>query len=81
MSVTPIPRPTACPVCGAQPYVEQCDPWPRWHGRAPWAVGCYSLHPIEHFVGVNGDNQLDAIRLWNSEAEKIAAGDFESVAV
>jgi len=39
------------------------------------------LPPEEHFVGVNGNNQLDAIRLWNSEAGKIAAGDFESAAL
>lgn len=44
-------------------------------------MGCYSLHPEEHFVGVNGDNQLDAIKLWNAEVENITAGDFESAAV
>ena len=37
--------------------------------------------PEEHFVGVNGDGQLDAVKLWNSECEKIAAGDFESIAL
>jgi len=37
--------------------------------------------PEEHFVGVNGDNQLDAIRLWNDECGKIRRGDFESVAL
>lgn len=81
MSILPIPRPSACPVCGSQPYVERCEPWPQGHGPAPWAAGCYSQRPFEHLVGVNGDNQLDAIKLWNSEVEKIATGDFESAAV
>lgn len=80
MTILPIPRPSACPVCGAQPYVEQCEPWPIRLGKAPWAVGCYSQTPDEHFVGINGDNQFDAIKLWNSEVKKIVAGDFESVA-
>lgn len=70
MTVLTIPKPRACPVCGSLPYVEQCEPWPRGQGPAPWAAGCYSMRPIEHFVGVNGDNQLDAIKLWNSEAER-----------
>ena len=31
------------------------------------------MMPIEHFVGVNGDNRLDVIRLWNIEIAKIEA--------
>jgi len=72
-----IPKPTACPVCGLQPYVEKCEPWPKGHGPAPWAVGCYSQAPFEHFVGVNGDGQLDAVNLWNVEAGKIQRGEWD----
>jgi hypothetical protein len=78
MAILTAPKPAVCPVCGQPPYVERYEPWPRGHGPAPWAVGCYALTPIEHFVGVNGDGQLDAIRLWNSEADKISRGDFEA---
>lgn len=39
------------------------------------------MMPEEHFVGVNGNNQLDAIRLWNDECDKISRGDFEGVAL
>lgn len=56
-----------CPVCGSAPYIEECEP------RGAWAVGCYKMVPREHFVGVNGDNQLDAIRNWNIEVGKIDA--------
>lgn len=73
-----IPKPCNCPVCDSAPYVEQCEPWPRGHGPAPWSVGCYRMTPIEHFVGVNGDNQLDAIRAWNAECDFIRNGDFET---
>lgn len=78
MAVTLIPTTAVCPVCGRRPYIERCEPWPRQHGPAPWAIGCYSTHPEEHFVGINGDTQLDAINLWNSEAEKIRAGQFDA---
>jgi len=81
MTITAIPRACLCPVCNSQPFVERCEPWPRGEGPAPWAVGCYRTMPEEHFVGVNGDNQLDAIRLWNDECGKIRRGDFESVAL
>jgi len=67
-----IPLPSACPICGQLPFIGRCEPWPRNEGPAPWAVGCYSNFPKEHFVGVNGDNQLDAIQLWNMEADKIS---------
>lgn len=58
---------SACPVCGREPYVEEC-----WH-NGPWAVGCYNINPTEHFVGVNGDNRSDAIRAWNIETRTVAA--------
>jgi hypothetical protein len=74
-----IPKLAFCPVCGRAPFVEQCEPWPKAYGPPPWAVGCYAMSPDEHFFGVNGDNQLDAIHLWNSEADKISGGDFESL--
>lgn len=62
-----------CPVCGRKPLIEQCAPWPSWRGKAPWAAGCYRNMPFEHFVGVNGDTEPEARRLWNAEADKIAA--------
>ena len=78
MTVLAIPKAAACPVCQRAPYVERCEPWPRGHGPAPWAVGCYALAPFEHFVGVNGADQLDAIRQWNAESELVLAGDFDT---
>jgi hypothetical protein len=62
-----------CPVCGGEPHVDQVEPWPANMGPAPWSVGCYRLIPTEHFVGVNGDNRLDAIRNWSAEVEKVKA--------
>lgn len=67
------PAISSCPICGGRPYIEECAPWPRGHGPAPWAAGCYRTIPFEHFVGVNGDDQADATRLWNIEAAKVAA--------
>ena len=62
-----LPLAITCPICSSAPYVEEC-----WH-KGPWAVGCYKMLPFEHFVGVNGDSRLDAIREWNIEAVKVAA--------
>lgn len=62
-----------CPVCGAEPYIEEVEPWDRKNGPAPWAAGCYKMIPFEHFVGINGDSEADAKRLWNIEADKVAA--------
>lgn len=67
-----------CPVCGSDPYVTQVEPWPRGHGPAPWAAGCYRTIPVEHFVGVNGDDRADAIHLWNIETAKVTAMDVNS---
>lgn len=63
--------PDHCPVCGRAPYVEECEPWPTDHGRAPWAVGCYHTLPIEHFVGVNGDTKAEALSAWAAEVAKV----------
>lgn len=60
-----------CPICGGSPYVEEVEPWNTKNGPAPWAAGCYRMVPFEHFVGVNGDTERDAIREWNTEAGKI----------
>lgn len=60
----------ACPICGRKPSIERCEPWPSGNGPAPWAAGCYQRTPFEHFVGVNGDNEVDARRAWNVEAGK-----------
>jgi len=43
-----------------------------------WHAGCYSLRPDEHYIGVNADSRLDAVRQWNAEVAKIEAGDFET---
>ena len=40
---------------------------------------CQTLTPS--LMTGDGDGQLDAIKLWNSEVEKIAGGDFESAAL
>ena len=62
-----------CPVCGGDPMVEQCEPWPRECGPAPWYVGCYKGGGDEHFVGVNGDTRDEAMRLWRIEvADRLA---------
>ncbi|WP_398473603.1 hypothetical protein [Tardiphaga sp.] len=58
-----------CPVCGRQPDIDKCGPWPKGLGPAPWYAGCYRGGKDEHFVGVNGDNRSDAVRAWNAEVE------------
>lgn len=63
-----LPEPVPCPKCGADPSVEECAPWPKEYGRAPWYVGCYRGGSNEHFVGVNGDTRREAIENWNREA-------------
>lgn len=50
---------------------ERCEPWPADLGPAPWHCGCYGGVPREHYVGANGDDELDAIRNYNIEAGKI----------
>jgi len=74
MSVVALrPAVRKCPICGGEPYIEEVEPWPRDCGPAPWAAGCYRMIPFEHFVGVNGDNEIDARRQWNIKADKVAA--------
>lgn len=62
----------SCPRCGSQPEVDRCEPWPRSLGPAPWYVGCYRSGSNEHFVGVNGDTQADAIAEWDREALRVS---------
>lgn len=63
--------PVACPICGRPPDIGPCEPWPTSEGPQPWYAGCYAIVPTEHYVGVNGDDMLDAIRNWNVEVAKI----------
>lgn len=67
LSATPVP----CPVCERPVMPERCEPWPADLGPAPWHCGCYGGVPREHYVGANGDDELDAIRNYNIEAGKI----------
>lgn len=55
-----------CPVCGRQPTIEVCAPWPKDMGPPPWYVGCYDPGRNEHFRGVNGDTRADAVKQWNA---------------
>ena len=59
-----------CPICGRDPLIERCEPWPDGLGPAPWYVGCYQGGDEEHCVAVNGDDRADAIRLWDEAVEK-----------
>lgn len=76
LRITPVP----CPICERPVRAEQVGPWPRSQGPAPWHCGCYGLLPNEHYIGVNGDTEAEAIRNYNAEASKIRHGDFESPA-
>ena len=64
--------PTPCPICGRQPDIEICEPWPRGHGPAPWYAGCYQGGEREHFVGCNGDTRADAVKSWEIECREAA---------
>jgi hypothetical protein len=63
-------EPEPCPICGRKPEIEQCAPWPRDMGTAPWYAGCYdpTFHG-EHFRGVNGNTKSAAINKWNELAK------------
>lgn len=64
-----------CPHCGRQPDIDECGPPPAgWRGKLGWYAGCYQPGNDEHFVGVNGDTRVEAVRLWNVEARRIASG-------
>lgn len=68
-----VEAPLKCPICGKQPDVNECGPWPpsAKYGPAPWYTGCYSQEPTEHFVGVNGANRTDVISRWNLKVRKM----------
>lgn len=66
LPISPVP----CPVCERPVMPERCEPWPAREGPAPWHVGCYGYFPEEHYVGVNGDDEIDAIRRWNAEVKQ-----------
>ena len=63
LRITPLP----CPICQRPVMPERCEPWPSAEGPAPWHVGCHSYIPQEHYVGVNGDDEADAVRAWNAK--------------
>lgn len=62
--------PSPCPICGRQPTVEECGPWPRHLGPAPWVVYCYQSDNREHYVGGDGDTEADAMASWEAEARR-----------
>ncbi len=62
-----------CPFCGKAPDVDRVEPWPAYHGPAPWSVGHYGLQPVEHYVGANGDTQDAAIADYNRQVRQINA--------
>lgn len=65
-----LPEPERCPTCGLRPVLGLCEPWPKDAGAQPWYAICYSLRPIEHCVGVNGDSFRDAVEKWNAEVHR-----------
>lgn len=67
-----------CPICGSEPHIDRCEPWPRDAGPVAWHAVCYRITPTEHCVGVNAETEAEVIRDWNAEVDKIARGDFES---
>lgn len=73
-----MPIAACCPVCGSRPSIEECGPRPRGCPPLGWRAGCYSVIPEEHYIGVNADTRLDAVRQWNQEVAKIEVGDFET---
>jgi hypothetical protein len=65
-----LPEILRCPVCGARPDISKCDGWPKDCGPAPWSAVCYSTRPIEHCIGGNGDNQREAMEVWNADVKR-----------
>lgn len=59
-----------CPICGRDPVIERCEPWPKEAGPQPWHVGCYRNGVFEHYIGVNGDSRDDAIAEWDREVSR-----------
>ena len=60
------PEILSCPICGSQPDIGRCEPWPRDAGPQPFYATCYQSGDNEHCIGVNGDTRLDTIRNWNA---------------
>lgn len=63
---------TPCPVCGRQPEVSPCEPWPSGCGPKPWYAGCYQPSSPEHFVGGTGATRSEAIAAWQRSVAKHA---------
>jgi hypothetical protein len=59
----------ACPICGKQPDIGRCQPWPedRGLGLAPWFVECAS----DQFA-VNGDDEQEARDNWALRVSEFA---------
>lgn len=57
-----------CPVCGRQPEVAPCEPWPTGEGPRPWYAGCYQASGPEHFVGGTGATKHEALAEWQRVA-------------
>jgi len=72
-----LPNLLPCPKCGSRPEVERCAPWPRGMSPIPWYVGCYRGGEDEHFVGVNGETQREAMLEWNREVERASSTTTE----
>jgi hypothetical protein len=69
-----LPSLLQCPVCKGHPDIGVCEGWPKDCGPAPWYATCYKRGPIEHCLGGNGDNQRDAMEVWNK-----AVRDYRAV--
>lgn len=70
MSAVSLPQALTCPTCGRGPVFGKCEPWNPANGPQAWYGICYSLSPVEHCVGVNGDDQYDVIEKWNAEVKR-----------
>lgn len=66
-----LPYPIPCSVCGSQPDIGKCEPWPRDYGPQPWYAICYREDP-SHCVGDNGASQREAMENWNRTASSHA---------
>ena len=67
-SAIQLPAIAPCPICGGEPDIDECGPLPRGAPHLGWYAACYRMTPEEHFVGVNADTRLEAVRLWNDQA-------------
>lgn len=60
-----LPEALPCPICKGRPDIDICTGWPRDLSPPAWYANCYSTQPIEHCIGGNGDNQREAVEVWN----------------